>query len=333
MPQSKASLRDVAALAGVSPATASMALRRLARVPAKTREKVEAAAAVLGYVRDPEIGHVLARSRSKNPAARETLVFLTETDVAAEADPRTPWLKSFYRMARESAHLLGCELEARTLPGTSSGQRRLGNSLWKRGIRGLLLGPITLRAAPVVNMDWSKFAAVELGSTLKSPVLRRVERDYFEDCLMLYRYLQERGYRRLGLAIRERRRGILRGVPDAALLYFCQRHTKMEVVAPLAESAFHTKGFRMWLKQERPDVVIQYQSDISGEVPTDPIPVPTAYLSAVQPGQTGLVPDLELMTRDAVSLLHQMVVTGEWGPPLRPCIHAYRNLFQIGISA
>lgn len=333
MSMGKPNLRAVAARAGVSPATASMALRRLARVPERTRSKVEAAAAELGYVRDPQIGQVLARSRCKAPPARETMVFLTETDVVGGVDPRTPWLAQFHRLARASAHRFGCELEAVTLPAQAGAQRRLGRVLWTRGVRGLLVGPITLRPAPEVDLDWGKFAAVELGSTLRSPVLRRVERDYYEDCLRLYGYLRSKGYRRIGLAIRQQRRAILRGVVDASLLYFCQQYPDVRAVVPLEDSDFDANGFRLWMERENPDVMIQYQSDNSLEIPAGTVRMPTAYLSAVEPQQTGLVADLEMMTHDAVSLLYQMLVSGEWGPPVRPSIHAYRNLFQIGSSA
>lgn len=152
-------LRDVAERAGVSPATASMALRRLARVPEDTRKRVEAAAAGFGYVRNPEIGNVLARARSNAPRTLETFAFLTETDVRSTSDRRTPWLRQFFLKARDTARLLGCEIEPFILPPDEEIQRRLGRTLWTRGVRGLLIGPVTLRDHARVDLDWGRFAA------------------------------------------------------------------------------------------------------------------------------------------------------------------------------
>jgi DNA-binding LacI/PurR family transcriptional regulator len=131
------SLRNVAELAGVSPATASMALRGLARVPASTREVVERAAAELGYIRDPEIGHVLARSRRKAIIPRETIVFLSEIPIGTKPDARAPWLFDMRRKAAAAAHLLGCELETIVIPLEPAATRELGKKLWMRGIRGI----------------------------------------------------------------------------------------------------------------------------------------------------------------------------------------------------
>ncbi len=101
---------------------------------------------------------------------------------------------------------------------------------------------------------------------------------------------------------------------------------------PLSDGDFHPKGCRGWLKREHPDVAIFYQSNVPSEIPGQ-ARTPTAYLSAVDPHQTGLVPDIALMTKDAVRFLHQMVVSGERGQPVRCCSHAYRNIFQTGTTA
>lgn len=173
---------------------------------------------------------------------------------------------------------------------------------------------------------------LELGSTLEHPVLNRVERSYHEDCLILYGYLRQRGYRRIGLALSEQRRRFMHSVPEAALLLHQARVKDADAVPPLPEADFHPNGYRRWLNQERPDVSVFCPSDIPVEIPTQ-TRTPAVYLSAVEPHQTGLVPDIDLMTRDAVHFLHQMVVPGVRGQPVRCCSHAYRNIFQPGTTA
>ena len=328
------SLRNVAELAGVSPATASMALRGLARVPASTREVVERAAAELGYIRDPEIGHVLARSRRKAFIPRETIVFLSEIPIGAKPDARAPWLFDMRREAAAAAHLLGCEVETFVIPPELAATRELGKKLWRRGIRGILVGPMTLADEARIEMDWGNFSAVEIGTTLKHPSLHRVERLFFEDCRELYELLRSKGRRRIGIALDARRRFIMRDIPEATLLLHLQRNLNSEHVAPLPTEAWNREGFLAWMKNEKPDCIVVYDSDPIHWLKSAPASVRadvgTAYLSVSNPEQTGLVPDVATMVRESVGMLHWMIQTGERGIPARCRSHGFRNLLQKG---
>lgn len=328
------SLRNVAELAGVSPATASMALRGLARVPAATRAVVEHAAAELGYIRDPEIGHVLARSRRKSVTARETIVFLSEIPIGTKPDPRAPWLIDMRREAAAAAHLLGCELETEVIPPKPAAMRELGRRLWGRGIRGILVGPMTLADEARIEMDWGKFSAVEIGTTLKHPSLHRVERLFFEDCRELYELLRSKGRRRIGIALDARRRFIMRDIPEATMLLHLQRDPSSEHVAPLPPDAWNRAGFLAWMKNEKPDCIVVYDDDPIHWLKSAPANmragVGTAYLSVSKPEQTGLVPDVATMVRESVGMLHWMIQTGERGIPSRCRSHGFRNILQKG---
>lgn len=328
------SLREVARLAGVSPATASMALRGLARVPPATRAVVERAAAELGYVRDPEIGHVLARSRRKAVTARETIVFLSEIPIGRKPDPRAPWLFEMRREAEAAAHLIGCELETMVIPEKPSAMRELGRLLWVRGIRGILVGPMTLADEARIEMDWGKFSAVEIGTTLRHPSLHRVERLFFEDCRELFELLKTKGRRRIGIALDARRRFIMRDIPEATLLLHLQRDSSSEHVAPLPTDAWNRAGFLAWMKKEKPDCIVVYDADPIRWLKSAPTSVRagvgTAYLSVSKPEQTGLVPDVATMIRESVGMLHWMIQTGERGIPARCRSHGFRNLLQKG---
>ncbi len=328
------SLRQVARLAGVSPATASMALRGLARVPPGTRAVVERAAAELGYVRDPEIGHVLARSRRKALTARETIVFLSEIPIGRKPDPRAPWLFEMRREAEAAAHLIGCELETIVIPAKPSAMRELGRLLWVRGIRGILVGPMTLADEARIEMDWEKFSAVESGTTLHYPRLHRVERLFFEDCCELFGLLRDKGRRRIGIALDARRRYFLRNIPEAALLLHLQRDSASQYVEPLPQESWNRAGFLAWLRKEKPDCIVVYENDPIRWLKSAPATlragVGTAYLSVSKPDQTGLVADVSTMIRESVGMLHWMIQTGERGIPARCRSHGFRNLLQKG---
>lgn len=330
------SLRNVAELAGVSPATASMALRGLARVPAATRALVESAAAELGYIRDPEIGQVLARSRRKATAARETIAFLTEIPLGNKPDPRAQWLFEMRSEAAAAAHLLGCELETVVIPADPSAMRELGRRLWARGIRGILIGPMTLADEARIEMDWEKFSAVEIGTTLRHPRLHRVERLFFEDCCELFELLRVKGRRRIGIALSARRRYFMRNIPEAALLLHLRQNAASQHVEPLPSADWNRAGFLAWLKKEKPDCIVVYESDLMPWLKSAPATVRagigTAYLSAYKPEQTGLVADVSTMVRESISMIHWMIQTGERGIPVRCRSHGFRNLLQEGTT-
>ena len=328
------SLRNVAELAGVSPATASMALRGLARVPAGTRAVVERAAADLGYIRDPEIGNVLARSRRKAVTTRETIVFLSEIPIGTKPDPRAPWLLEMRREAVAAAHLLGCELETVVMPSEPAAMRELGKRLWVRGIRGILVGPMTLAGEARIEMDWGRFSAVEIGTTLRHPSLHRVERLFFEDCRELFKLLTANGRQRIGIALNARRSYFMRNIPEAALLLHLRHHADSQYVEPLPPENWNRAGFLAWLKKEKPDCIVVYENDPIDWLKSAPASVRagvgSAYLSASKPEQTGLVADVTTMVRECIGMLHWMIQTGERGIPARCRSHGFRNILQKG---
>lgn len=337
MSEGQPSLRQVAAAAGVSPATASMALRGLARVPEATRRKVEKAAARLGYVRDPEIGNILARSRRKIREARETIAFLAEIPLGPKPDPRSPWVHHLHRAAVEAAHLEGCELESFVVPPEAARARELGRSLWLRGIRGILVAPMTLTEPARIDLDWSKFAAVEIGSTLDFPRLHRVERQFFEDCRNLYEHLHKRGRHRIGLALSPQRRRFLRDIPEAALLLHIHQTPGAKPVPPLTSTEWNRAGFLSWLEREKPDCLLIYENEPVTWLQSAPrrlaAKTGVARLSVSRRHETGLVPDIAAMVKDAVHLLHQMIASGDRGQPRRRRTHGFRNLLQVGRTA
>jgi DNA-binding LacI/PurR family transcriptional regulator len=313
-----------------------MALRGLGRVPAATRQHIEKMAAKLGYVRDLEMSRLMSRARRPSqPVTREQLVFLSELPLGSKPPPQSPWLHSMFEAARDAAHLLGYELEPIHLHADASSQKKLSRTLYSRGVRGLLAGPVTTWNPAILCLDWKHFACVEIGTTIQKPSLHRVERSYYDDLLELYAHLRANGYRRIGMAMPEVRLEYMRHMPEATLLLFQQQNPDMQVLDPLSSMhEWSQAGLKRWLKEQKPDVILIYEPQVTHWLQRLKVRVPhdlgIVYLSSVGGSQTGLVPDINLLARESIHLLVRLVEGGEWGLPHRARSHRFRNIFNAG---
>lgn len=335
LPQ-KCSLRTIAKACQCSVATVSMALRGMGRVPTATRQRIERMAAELGYVRDLEMSRLMSRARCPTqPAAMEKLVFLSELPIGAKTSPRLPWLQDMFRAAREAAHLLGYELEPIKLPAAAALQQKLSRTLQAQGVRGLIAAPVTRWSPAVLRFDWSHFACVEIGTTIQEPSLHQVARSYYDDLLAVYEHLRAKSYRRIGIALSDTRREYMRHMPEATLLLFQQQHPEMQPVTPMSSmQEWNPQGLKRWLKEQKPDVMLVYETAVPAWLRRLKIRVPqelgVVYLNSLGGRQTGLVPDTNLLAREAIHFLVRLVEAGEWGLPSRARSHRFRNIFNTG---
>lgn len=326
-------LKDIAKACGLSTATVSMALRDMARVPKATREKVEECARKLGYIRDPSLGEALSRMRNSVRTDLETFALIVEDESSIAPGGEFPWLEAIYAEARHQAHLHGNEIVPVMLPVTEKEHQTMGRGLFNRGIRGLFIAPLVKRPSRRIELEWSKFAAVELGSTLEFPTIHRVERQYYDDLLELYAVLYERGYRRIGLAFTRRRNIFFRAMPEATLLYFKHYHHGLSITAPFYPDQREKSlpAFKSWIRNEMPEVVLVYGSDAPewSRYVDSLRNVIIADLDLRDPSKFGLRADLPAMVRNAVSMLGRMVREGEWGLPRYRRTHGFKNLLNV----
>lgn len=338
MPTQRCSLRTIAKACNCSVATVSMALREMARVPVEKRIEIQQAAAAMGYVRDVEMSRLMSRARRSVPQeARETFVFLSESPIGPKCDPALPWLNRMFQQAQKAARFLGYEFEAVQIRPDRNSQQKLSRNLRTRGIRGLLIGPVTTWHPAELSLDWKHFACVEIGSTLEKPALHRVERGFYDDLLDTYAHLYRCGYRRVGLALPGMRLDFMRHMPEAALLYFEQNHPDMQHITPMHEAhEWSFSAFKRWLTHQKPDVLLVYEPDVTDWLRRLKIRAPrdlgVFYLNAINRKQSGLMPDVSLMIHEAIHLLARTVESGEYGIPQHVRSHRFRNIFNRGTT-
>ena len=139
-----------------------------------------------GYRVDPIVSEVMSRlGRVKGTSYRETVAFVW-THERSESDREE-------HGARAAADALGYRFEV-VKPWTQGlGEHDVSRILWSRGIRGVLLAPNYSRPDPRYELEWPKFAAVLLGSSLVNTGITRVARDYYQDAKLALTRMKEAG--------------------------------------------------------------------------------------------------------------------------------------------
>src|SRR5262245_47571091 len=105
-------LRDVAARAGVSLATVSLALRNHSSLPVVTRQRMQSLAVEMGYRPNPHHAEVMARVRARKQLQwTGTLAFLTGYPTADGWRKHSQVFRDYFTGAQERARQLGYQIE------------------------------------------------------------------------------------------------------------------------------------------------------------------------------------------------------------------------------
>lgn len=199
----RVTLNQLAQAAGVAKSTVSYALRSDPRISMETRARIQQLAVELGYRANPVVSHLMAQLNSlKREEYQGTIAYLT--DSPEEGFWRQ--IPEFVRYWQGTAHrawALGYQLEEFWLREPGMTAKRLSGILYNRGIRGVIVGPLT-QAGTELNMDWERFSSVAIGYSMASPALHRVTHHHAHAMSLALKKLTERGYERIGMAMYSR---------------------------------------------------------------------------------------------------------------------------------
>ena len=188
-------LKEVAAGAGVSVATASAALRGEPSVKAATRQRVEAVAEKLGY-RKHSAASVLSSLRQRDHQKSAFMAWLTVFDSANEI--RSKW-KMFVAPAVAAAQRLGVRFEHHVATGFGEVDRLLCE-LDARGCDGIVLGDGFY--PEIGSLPVHRFSVISIHEGWFARGMDVVRTDQFRSTLMLLRRVQASGARRIGVCMR-----------------------------------------------------------------------------------------------------------------------------------
>ncbi|PTX95809.1 LacI family DNA-binding transcriptional regulator [Opitutus sp. ER46] len=329
-------MRTIATEAGVSAMTVSLALRNHPRIPAATRERVQEAAARLGYRPDPQVAKLMHHLRvGRQPGFQASIAALTT--VRAGAD--TTYLAEIVRSARRRAEELGYGFELFRVEHPPRPQPALQRMLRSRGVEGLVLLPIASPSDLGSLLDWSGFAVVTTTYGVLAPQFHRVVPHQFGNALEICRQLAQLGYRRIGLVLPAEQdvrvhHGFSAAVAWQSMIGGTDFVRPLIHRGPVPEAA----EVRGWFKHEHPDVIIA-----EGDKSCRPL---AALLDLKVPGRVGFVSANkaerslfagmderpEEIGATAIEQLAAMIQRGEKGPPTVPKVTMIDGQWLAGRS-
>lgn len=319
-PRSTPTVRSLAAELKVSAITISRALRGHPNVRPALRLKIERLAKRRGYQADPVRASVLGSLRKRSaPHYLETIAFVWTHRLSSAEDE--------FEGAQTQAAALGYRLEALRPWEKGLTERDVGRVLWSRGIRGVLLAPNHSSAHPRYDLDWERFSAVLIGSSLVNAGLARVRRNYFQDAKRAVETLRERGFTRPGLVLE---RSIHERTDRRYAAAFAQHagHSPAAaaaltlIVDSTSPAQQQKQMFLRWLAKQSPDAVLadfgpcaRWLREASSRK------TPPCVSLALRDGEEraiGIRPDFQRIGREAVTILDGLLRTRQTGLHAQP---------------
>lgn len=255
MPQ-RVTLRDIADRAGVHISTVSLALRHSPKIRPEIRARILKIADGLGYAPDPMLSALVAYRKKIQPASyQSTLAWIDNWSVRGSLRGIKVF-DEYFLGARDRARELGYKLEEFWLHAPGITPARTADILRARNIQGLIVAPQE-HDNTRFDLDFSHFAAVALGYSMRPALLPIVTNHQVQSTTLLVEKLAGMGYKRIGLYLHpEWDRKVNHG-------YVAGFTTAQQSLAPknrlkpfMPEEIFDMRVFRRWFEKTRPDAII-----------------------------------------------------------------------------
>lgn len=314
-------LSDVARRAGVSKATASLALRNSPRISAVTRERVAEFARQLDYRPDPALSRIAAyRWRSRGTDSGATVAFIGHSHPETHA----PMDVGAQEGAGQQAHALGYRLEPFSFAEYRDAAH-LGSVIANRGITGVIVGQI-MREDFCARFPWERFCAIGCNVGFHRPPTHLVVPHHAHTVATAFNQCVARGYKRIGMVLFDESAAVDAFDKTSALLYCQSRLPANRARIPLL---LVTPGkldpLRSWLKKWRPDVVLGFNDivywwlrDLDHRAPADLGFVSLMLNPNGKEKASGLVYDTALLGRMAFEQIDIQIRTNQFGIPAQP---------------
>lgn len=257
-------IRSLAALAGVSKATVSLALRDNPRIRQSERLRIQRLAAESGYAPNAVMAHLLTQLRAGKTSTYQSTLGLVYATRPPEQLNHLATFREWFTACRARAKQLGYSLDEFRLFEPGMDPERLVRILDARNIRGLVVvGPFQRSVIPPeFDPIWRRSATVVIGVRPVRPALSCAANDQFATARNAVLALRDLGYQRPGLCIsfevdahvEDRFQGGF-GVAQRSL-------PKRDRLPVFAYRPADRERFIRWVERYRPDAVVTLHHEI-----------------------------------------------------------------------
>jgi len=326
-PPHRITLRTLAAEAGVSPMTVSLALRNSLGVSATTRTLIQKLADERGYRPDPAIAKLMHHLRAQRPTRfHASIGGLTERWPTGN-EVRHIFTERLLTGLRERAAALGYGFNLVYFDEVVGGGPQLQRLLLRRGIECLVVLPLLQLRDLSPLLDWQLFSTVAVTTSVIAPRFHTVNPQHFDNMLLACRQLTDAGYRRIGLALPKDWDLRVNHRWSGAMTWH-NLYGGTEPVRPFIGEAhgpaLDTMALKAWLLQEKPDAVVCDNIGMANIVDAVHMlraakrpRIVTLNWSTIR-GEYGIDQRVELIGAAAIDILASMYVHGEKGLPAAP---------------
>ncbi len=323
-------MAEVAKAAGVSKNTVSLALRGSPRISEKTRLRIEAAAADLGYRLNPTVAHLMAELRkNRSPGFQATLAMINAHE-NRDAFSKHSTIPYYVQGCRSRAKQLGYQLDEFWLHEPNMPAARWISIFRARNIRGIvIIGMMQRNRLPdhLVPL-WDEFPVLVTGVRTREPALSFACSDQHTLALVAFEKAVALGYQRPALVLDGVIDDLIEGRFSAGFLTGQSRLLPIEQRTQPFYDVAAARGnpalFAKWLEENKPDVIFtlyhevkRWIQDLGLRVPDD-IGLIQYEWRADHGAWAGMDQRNDLVGEAAVDLLISMVHHNERGVPEHP---------------
>jgi LacI family transcriptional regulator len=319
-------MRTVAAAAGVSPMTVSLALRGHASIPEPTRNRIADLAATMGYQPDPKLQQLmgyLAHSRSRPSTAARVVALCQRFHPLRHGYP-----EEVLEGARQRAAELGFMFNHLWLDQRTMRPSNLRRLLRTQNAECLLLLPMMDVLDLSAMADWDQYTVVSTSATVVAPRFHTVLPDQFSNTLRLCAELTPTIHGPIGLAVSEDYLFRVAKRAAAAVSWFnLDRGLPIPPTLLFKDFAVDSAALHAWLADWQPSAIITeslfFARLLLPCIPAGDGPPPTiGCLSLLNPQQQfpGIDENPRAVGASAMEILDRRYRNAEKGIPANPIL-------------
>ncbi len=325
-------MRQIAAAAGVSVATVSMALRNSEKITPATRAKVREVADSLNYQPDPLIAALASRRRERSLKNLDVIAYITAYPTR-EGWRQNRFSPAAYEGASARAAKHGYRVEHFWLREANMTTRRLAHILHSRGILGLCIAPFP-EVVPQFSFPWDDFCCATVGYTMRRPAIHRACPHQLQGMQLVLNTLRLRGYKRIGVALGRQVSKIVAHNWIASIMMYQYEQGPTAATCLIYEESDRVE-LQQWMTKNKPDAMVvsdiallDWFAEMKIRIPEDLGVVPLERL----PGYACLDQKPNMVGAAAIDLIVNMIQRNEPGLPGDPKVVMVEGAWVEGPS-